>query len=152
VFLVGFLLPIIPLLPIRLALLIPVVASTVQPTVVAVTAGVGAALGTIPLYAITLRVEEDRRVLAWLQHEWMKKLLTFLEGKMFLAILLFALLPLPDQLMSVLGGFKRYPASRMILGFFLGRMPYFLALAYIGSANRQTIQGAWHAVIRTFGI
>ncbi len=152
VFLVGFLIPIFPLFPIRLALLIPFVATSVHPFLVALAAAVGASVGTVPLYAVSWRFRDTRTVERWTRKGWAQKLLKFLQGKMFVSILLFALLPLPDQLMSVAGGLERYPVARLMLAFFIGRLPYFLALGYLGSTNREVIEGAWRHVLAAFGV
>ncbi len=152
VFLVGFLLPIFPWFPIRLAFLIPLVATSVHPVAVALSAAVGASIGTIPLYAVSWRLRDTRTVERWRHQRWMQKLLKWLAGRMFVSIFLFALLPLPDQVMSLAGGLERYPVWRLALAFFLGRLPYFLALGFLGSTNREVIEGAWRHVLAAFGV
>lgn len=150
VFVVSFLLPIVPLLPIRLWVLIPLVAANVSPLLVALTAGVGASLGTLPLYAVSATAKDWTRVRRWLRHAWVRRWLQWLEGKLFWSVFVFALVPLPDQLASVASGLKNYPASRLAWAFFLGRMPYFLLLAFLGQANRELIQGSWQQVLHLF--
>ncbi|MBI5405127.1 MAG: VTT domain-containing protein [Candidatus Kerfeldbacteria bacterium] len=142
VFFVGLLLPTFPWLPVRLAILIPLAAASINPWLVALTAATASALGTWPLYALSQRAATDVRVKTWMDRPWVQRVLRFLERRMFLAILVFALLPLPDQIMSISGGLRRYPAGRMMLAFFLGRLPYFLFLAWLGSTQRATIEAA----------
>lgn len=142
VFFVGLLLPTFPWLPLRLAILIPLAAASINPWLVALTASTASALGTWPLYALSQRASADIRVRAWMNRPWVQRVLHYLERRMFLAILVFALLPLPDQIMSVSGGLRRYPVGRMMLAFFLGRLPYFLFLAWLGSTHRDTIEAA----------
>ncbi len=151
VFGVGFLLPIVPIFPLRLAILIPLAAAVVHPLLVVLAASIGSALGTIPLYAVTSGVRTTPTVQRWLARPWFRRMLTALEGRMFLTTLLFALLPLPDQLMSVVGGLRSYPVWRMAAAFFLGRLPYYLLLATIGAANSGRIQGAFRTVMHAFG-
>lgn len=142
VFVVGLLLPTFPWLPVRLAILVPLTATTVSPGLVALTAAVATALGTWPLYAVSRKASNHARVQAWMNRPRIRRIMRILEKRMFLMILLFALLPLPDQVMSISGGLRRYPACRMILGFFLGRLPYFFFLAWLGSAHRDEIAAA----------
>ncbi len=150
--LVGFILPIVPVFPIRLALLIPVVAATVNPLLVVFAASVGSSVGTLPLYAVTREANDLATVKRWLSHHWMRKLVSALEGRMFACILLFALLPLPDQLMSVMSGFKGYPAWKMTLGFFIGRLPYYALLAFFGVRFSETINGVSRVLFTAFGM
>ncbi|MFH0828644.1 MAG: VTT domain-containing protein [Candidatus Kerfeldbacteria bacterium] len=152
VFLVGFILPIVPPFPVRLAVVIPIVSASVNPIAVVLAAALGSSLGTLPLYGLSMKAKDTRLVKRWLRREWVRITLRFLEGKMFLTVLLFALLPLPDQLMSVIGGLQRYPARRMALGFFIGRLPYYCALAYLGSSERDIINGALKSFVALFGM
>lgn len=149
---VGFLLPLVPVFPLRLWVLIPLVASHVHPALVVLAAGIGTSLGTLPIYGIARGVRDTRTVDRWFQHGWARRLMAFLEGKMFLAILLFALLPLPDQLMSAASGLKRYPAWRVALAFCLGRLPYFIVLAYIGSTHREAVTNGVQRLLQAFGV
>lgn len=143
VFLVGLILPIAPWLPLRPVVLVPLVATHGQPWLVALAASLGAVLGTVPWYGIAASAGSTVRVQRWLHRRWVTGLLGWLRGKTFLAVWLFALLPLPDQLISVAAGVERYPLRRMLLAFFLGRLPIFLALAYLGSTNRELLTTAW---------
>lgn len=152
VFGVGFILPIVPVFPVRLAVLIPLVAAEVNPVLVVLAASLGAAIGTVPLYAVTRTARHIPSVQGWMERGWIRRLLLRLEGRVFLATFLFALLPLPDQLMSVVGGLKSYPVSRMALAFFLGRLPYFSLLAYIGASQRSSIQAGSEALLRWIGL
>lgn len=150
--LVGFILPIVPVFPVRLAMLIPVVSASVHPLLVVIAASLGSSLGTMPLYVLTREVNDLVVVQRWLAHGWVRRLLTYLNGKMFLCVLLFALLPLPDQLMSVVGGFEKYPAWKLSVGFFIGRLPYYCALAFLGARYAETIHGAARALWAVFGM
>lgn len=152
VFLVGFILPIVPVFPIRLALLIPLVSASVNPFAVVLSASLGSCLGTLPIYGLTAKAREHVVIERWTKRRWVMGTLRGLEGKMFLTVVLFALLPLPDQLMSVIGGLKRYPAGRMALGFFIGRLPYYALLAYIGRAHAQVINGSLQQLLALFGM
>jgi len=146
--LVSFVLPLIPVFPIRLAILIPLAATAVSPLVVAVVAAVGASLGTIPLYLLGRlwpRHPPSRRPRRWL------KIWLWLERHLFLAIVIFALFPLPDQVVSSLSGWQRYPLSRMLIAFFLGRLPYFLLLALAGYYWQDSIRSGWQAFLRMVG-
>lgn len=152
VFLVGFIIPIVPPFPVRLAFVIPVVSASVHPLAVVLVAALGSCLGTLPLYGLSVKAKDSRIVTRWLRHGWIRSFLRFLEGRMFLAVLLFALLPLPDQLMSIVGGLKRYPVKKLALGFFIGRLPYYCALAFLGSSERDAINGALRSVVTLFGM
>lgn len=152
VFLVGFILPIVPVFPVRLAVLIPIVAATVNPVAVVLAASLGSCLGTLPLYAVTREAGKLAGVSRWMKHRWVAWLLRVLEGKMFLTIVLFALLPLPDPLMSVIGGLKNYPVGKMAFGFFLGRIPYYALLAWVGNANQDLLRATLHPLYALFGL
>lgn len=151
VFLVGFILPVVPLFPIRLAALIPLAATVAHPAAVVLVASLGAALGTAPLYLVARQARESAAVQHWLERRWVRRFLGWLEGRMFLAAFLFALLPLPDQLISLAGGFKTYPLGRLCVAFFLGRLPYFTLLATLGAANRGLILDILHRLATTLG-
>lgn len=150
VFAVAFVLPIVPVLPIRPSLLVPLVAANVDPYAVAAVASLGAALGTLPLYAVAATTRNAERVKRWLQRRWVRGALAWLTGKTFFTIFVFALLPLPDQLMSVATGVQQYPARKVVLAFFLGRFPVFLLYALIGSANREWITANWLKFLDAF--
>ncbi len=152
VMLVGFILPIVPIFPLRLAFLIPVVAASINPLLVVLAASVGSSLGTLPLYAVTREVSDLSTVKRWLSHGWMQKLLAALNRKMFVCVLIFALLPLPDQLMSIVSGFEDYPAWKLSLGFFIGRLPYYLLLAFLGVHFSGVIHGVAHTLFAAFGM
>jgi len=150
--LVGFILPIVPVFPVRIAVLIPLAAASVNPLLVVLAASAGSSLGTLPLYAITREANDFAIVKRWRSHGWVRRLLRALEGRMFVCVLLFALLPLPDQLMSVISGFERYPAWKMTAGFFIGRLPYYLLLAFLGARFSETINGFSRAFVAAFGM
>jgi membrane protein YqaA with SNARE-associated domain len=150
--LVGFILPIVPVFPIRLVMLIPVVSASVHPLLVVFAASLGSSLGTLPLYALTREAGDIDTVKRWLAHRWIRGLLAYLNGKLFLCVLLFALLPLPDQLMSVVGGFERYPAWKLSVGFFIGRLPYYCLLAFFGARYSEAIHNAARTLFAAFGM
>jgi len=150
--LVGLVLPSVPWLPIRMAVLVPVAATTVSPWAVAGVASAFAAFGTLPLYAISRSARTTPVVQSWLRRRWVERVLGWLNGRMFISILVFALFPLPDQLMSFAGGIRRYPAWKFVVGFFLGRLPYFLGLAFLGAWNREAIQSLSEWLLRVIGL
>ncbi len=152
VFLVGFILPIVPVFPVRLIVLIPLVSATVDPIAVVLSASIGSCLGTLPIYGLAVKAKERAVVDRWMRRRWVQGMLRALEGRMFLTVVLFALLPLPDQLMSAIGGLKRYPAGRMALGFFIGRLPYYSLLAYIGSTQADAINSSFRRLLALLGI
>lgn len=152
VFLASAIVPTVPFFPIRPTFLIPLVSITVSPVLVAVTGTIGAALGTLPLYAVTAKVKDYRSVRRWLRYPWVVRILTFLRGRLFLAFFLIALLPIPDQFVSLIGGVEAYPASRMLIALFLGRLPYFLLLAYLGVWNRDSLEAIRQGFFEFLGV
>lgn len=152
VFCVGILLPIIPFFPVRLAVLIPIAASIISPWAVVITAAFGTSIGTLPLFLVGRRMRGYPAAQRWTAHRTIRTLLRVLNGHMFFATLVFALLPLPDQLMSVIAGYRSYPAWKMALGFFIGRLPYFVLLAWIGASNDEAVLGSLRTLLNLFSL
>jgi membrane protein YqaA with SNARE-associated domain len=132
-------------MPIRPTWLILLFAATYPWAVVALVATLGAVVGTIPLYEVAIHAQRTRRVQAWLARRWVQRLLRWLKGKDFLTIVVIVVSPLPDQLIGIVGGVRRYPMGKFLLANFVGRFAFYAAIAYLGAlgATRFGSPASW---------
>lgn len=132
-------------LPIRPTLLTIGLTTIIHWFPVGLVAALGGTVGALPLYGVALRLSETNKVRRWFSFPAVRWLLTKLQGKMFLLLVILILTPLPDQLIGLVGGTKRYPLNRFLLANLIGRLILYLGLAYISSKNseRLAVFGHW---------
>jgi membrane protein YqaA with SNARE-associated domain len=130
VFLVSLLSSASIFLPVPGFLFIIAAAPFLNPWIVGVAAGAGAAIGELTGYALG---KGGSRVLSAKDQKWLKRgERWFTEKKGFLVIFLFAATPLPDDVTGILGGMFRYDWKRFLLASFLGKTLLNVALALSG--------------------
>jgi membrane protein YqaA with SNARE-associated domain len=101
-----------------------------NPFLVGLSAGLGAAIGEFTGYAIGFG---GRKVI---EKKWKKdfkkteKLFQKYGG--FLVIVLFAATPLPDDIVGILGGTLKYPLKKFFIASVIGKVILNLSLAYAG--------------------
>lgn len=101
-----------------------------DPVVVAVVAGVGAAVGEMVAYVIGAG---GKFVVRPEQKKWFKKAKKWMQGnRAFLVVIVFAATPLPHDVIGLLSGFTRYDAKKFFAATTIGKIMLFLVLAYIG--------------------
>ena len=110
--------------------------SRFEPWQVAVAGGAASALGSsVQLLILRWALSTDHR---WM-HRWapsrekLDRALRDYPSASFLAIAVARATPLPDAPLKIVAAFLRYSVVRYGLASFLGSMPYFFALALIGS-------------------
>jgi len=101
-----------------------------NPLLVGLSAGAGAAIGEFTGYAIGFG---GRKVI---EKKWKKDIKKaeklFQKYGGFWVILLFAATPLPDDIVGILGGSLKYPLKKFFLASLIGKIILNLALAYAG--------------------
>ncbi len=129
VFLISLIGALSIIVPIPYTLVIYLLGSFLNPFLVAVSGGLGSALGEFSGYVIGYYgravLSEDRRR----KMDYMMKI--FLRYG-FAAIFLFALTPLPDDLLFIPLGIMRYRFVKAFIPAFLGKMLMCFILAYSG--------------------
>jgi len=116
--------------PLGFAVVIFTAGALLNPFLVGLSAGLGAAFGEFTGYAIGLG---GRKVI---EKKWKKdikkaeKLFQRYGG--FLVIILFAATPLPDDVVGILGGTLKYPLKKFFIASLIGKIILNLALAYGG--------------------
>ena len=116
--------------PLGFAVVIFASGAVLNPFLVGLSAGLGAAIGEFTGYAIGLG---GRKVIEkkWKNHiKKAEKLFQKYGG--FLVIVLFAATPLPDDVVGILGGTLRYPLKKFFIASLIGKIILNLALAYGG--------------------
>ena len=123
-----------------------------EPTVVALLGGAFSAAGS----AIQLLIL--RRLLAS-QHPWMRRFAPSREkieaavkafpSATFAALVLARATPLPDAPLKIVAAVVGYPVQRYALAIFMGALPYYFALAMVGSKFKPP---AWVLIGATFAI
>ncbi len=126
------------ILPMPLFALIFTAGGFLNPFLVGLTAGIGSAIGELIAYAVgfgSRKVVERKkrkikksRLVKWfrLGEAWMKK-----RGGFFV-IFVFALTPLPDDVIGIICGSIRYNLKKFFLAVALGKVLLSLGLAYAG--------------------
>lgn len=142
IFLVSALGNMIPYTTIPYLILVMAYASTLptlhQQILTAIASATGAAIGKIMIYYIgrgarRIISEENKRKL---------RLFTRLAGKgIFITILLFAALPLPDDVIYVPVGIAGYSLVKYFIAVLLGKIIITLMAVYFGSSIRWLLEG-----------
>ena len=137
VFVISFIGSVSVIFPIPYTLVIFFLGSVLDPFFVAVSGGLGAALGEFSGYALgyygrTVVNKERRRKM-----DYMVKLFDRYGP---VSIFLFALTPLPDDLLFIPLGIMRYPFLRAFIPALLGKTLMTFILAYIGQQYFDVIE------------
>ncbi len=110
-----------------------------NPWIVGIVSGVGAALGEMTGYVLGYGgkeiLEKKYRKDLVRAKRWMER-----HGA-FLIIILFALTPLPDDVIGILCGVIKYSAKRFLLASMIGKIIMHLILAFAGYLSVQWIVG-----------
>jgi len=124
------------IIPIPYTIIIFLIASKYDPTLLAITGGTGAAIGEftgyiLGFYGQKILSQERRRKM-----EFMVKLFGRYGP---LAIFIFALTPLPDDLLFIPLGILRYKPIKAFIPAILGKMLMVYLLAYFGRIGANVI-------------
>ena len=137
VFIISFIGSVSVIFPVPYTLVIFVLGSVLDPFFVAVSGGLGAALGefsgyTLGYYGRKIVNKERRRKM-----DFMARLFDRYGP---ITIFLFALTPLPDDLLFIPLGIMRYPFLKAFVPALLGKMVMTFILAYSGQQSIELIK------------
>jgi membrane protein YqaA with SNARE-associated domain len=137
VFIISFVGSVSVIFPIPYTIVIYIIGSFLDPFFVAVSGGLGSALGefsgyTLGYYGRTIISEERQRKM-----DYMLKVFNRYGP---VAIFLFALTPLPDDLLFIPLGVMRYPFWKAFIPALLGKTLMTFILAYSGQQSIQIIR------------
>ena len=151
VFLISLIGALSVIVPVPYTFVIYLLGSVLNPLLVAVSGGLGSALGEFSGYALgyygrAVLSEERRRKMDYMMRVFLR------YG--FAAIFLFALTPLPDDLLFIPLGIMRYRFVKAFIPAFLGKMLMCFILAYSGHLSVEVIkvvfgEGGWLGVVIT---
>jgi membrane protein YqaA with SNARE-associated domain len=137
--------------PIPYTLIIYLLGSVLDPLLVAVSGGLGSALGEFSGYVLGYY---GRAVLGEERQRKMDYMMKVFHHYGFAAIFFFALTPLPDDLLFIPLGIMRYRFVKAFIPALLGKMLMCLILAYSGRFSVEVIEvvfgeGGWLGVVIT---
>jgi membrane protein YqaA with SNARE-associated domain len=111
--------------------------AVLNPLLVGVSAGVGAALGEMTGYAVGLGgkkvIEKKYEKLLKDANRWMEKY------KAFIIITVFAATPLPDDILGILCGAIKYDIRKFFFASLIGKLILNISLAYAGYWGAQWV-------------
>jgi membrane protein YqaA with SNARE-associated domain len=122
--------------PVPYTIVIFLIASQYDPVLLAVFGGIGAALGEFTGYLLGFY---GRRILSEERRRKMEALVKLFGRYGPLAIFLFALTPLPDDLLFIPLGIMRYKPVKAFIPALLGKILMLFILAYFGRVGANVI-------------
>lgn len=136
IFIISFIGSVSVIFPIPYTLVIFGLGSVLDPVLVAISGGLGAALGEFSGYALgyygTSKISEERR-------KKMDFMLKVFDKYGPIAIFLFALTPLPDDLLFIPLGVMRYSFVKAFIPAIIGKMLMTFIVAYSGQQSFELI-------------
>jgi membrane protein YqaA with SNARE-associated domain len=137
VFIISFIGSVSVIFPIPYTLVLFGLGSILDPVLIAISGGLGAALGEFSGYAIgyygTSKISEQRR-------KKMNFMVKIFDKYGPVAIFLFALTPLPDDLLFIPLGFMRYSFLKAFIPAILGKTLMTFIVAYSGQQSIEFIK------------
>lgn len=118
--------------PLPVAIFIFGAGALLNPLILGIVAGLGAAIGEIPAYVLGLggkKIVEKKQK----EREQIEKAnRLFLKYGGFLIVVIFAATPLPDDIVGITCGVLKYNIKKFLLAVFIGKTILFLIIAYAG--------------------
>jgi len=136
VFIISFVGSVSVIFPIPYTIVIFLLGSVLDPLFVAISGGLGAALGEFSGYALGYY---GRKVVSEKRRRKMDYMLRVFNRYGSVTIFLFALTPLPDDLLFIPLGVMRYPFLKAFVPALLGKMLMTFILAYSGQQSIELI-------------
>ncbi|MCJ7613168.1 VTT domain-containing protein [Candidatus Bathyarchaeota archaeon] len=136
VFMISFIGSVSVIFPIPYTIVIFLLGSMLDPLFVAISGGLGAALGEFSGYALGYY---GRKVVSEKRRRKMDYMLRVFNRYGPVTIFLFALTPLPDDLLFIPLGVMRYPFLKAFVPALLGKMLMTFVLAYSGQQSIDLI-------------
>ncbi|UCE57374.1 MAG: VTT domain-containing protein [Candidatus Bathyarchaeota archaeon] len=151
VFLISLVGAVSIIFPIPYTLVIYLLGSVLDPILVAISGGLGSAVGEFSGYVLGYY---GRAVFSEERRRKMDYMMKVFHRYGFAAIFLFALTPLPDDLLFIPLGIMRYRFVKAFIPALLGKMLMCFILAYSGHMSVEVIEvifgeGGWLGVIVT---
>lgn len=137
VFIISFIGAVSVIFPVPYTLVIFALGSVLDPLFVAISGGLGAALGEFSGYGLGYY---GRKIVNKKRQRKMDYMVKFFDRHGSLAIFIFALTPLPDDLLFIPLGVMRYPFWRAFIPALLGKTLMTFALAYSGQQSIELIK------------
>ncbi|MEJ2272741.1 MAG: VTT domain-containing protein [Candidatus Bathyarchaeota archaeon] len=137
VFVISFVGSVSIIIPVPYTLVIFFLGSILDPFLVAISGGLGSALGEFSGYALGYY---GRKVVSEERQKKMDYMLRIFGKYGSITIFLFALTPLPDDLLFIPLGVMRYPFLKAFIPALLGKMLMTFILAYSGQQSIEFIR------------
>lgn len=116
-------------LPTPYALLVAALGTNLNPFILGIVSGLGSTIGEVVSYFVGYA---GRKIMNEQQKERLEIVKRLLEKYGFLTIILFAVTPLPDDLILVPMGMMRFDLKTLVFTVWIGKTILALFLAYIG--------------------
>ncbi len=128
------------ILPVPAFAVVWMMGSQMNPWILGIVAGAGAAIGEMTGYALGMGgravIQKKHKRMLEKTKKWVEK-----HG-MFSIIVFFAATPFPDDIVGILGGVIKYNIKRFLLASFIGKALLHVAIAWFGYAS-SLIFGQW---------
>ncbi len=137
IFLISLISALTIIFPIPYTLLLYALGSSLDPLVLALSSGLGSALGEVSGYVLGYY---GRAIISEAMRRKMDFMLKVFSRYGMVAVFLFALTPLPDDLLFIPLGIMRYSLPRLLLACFIGKLCMSFIIAYSGRVSFDVVQ------------
>lgn len=137
VFVISFIGSISVVFPLPYTIIIPLLGTILDPFFVAISGGLGSALGEFSGYVLGYT---GRAVVSEKRRKNMSYMVKLFDRYGPIAVFLFALTPLPDDLLFIPLGIMRYPFLRAFIPALLGKTLMTFVLAYVGQQYFELVE------------
>jgi membrane protein DedA with SNARE-associated domain len=137
VFVISFIGSVSVVFPVPYTIIIPFLGTILDPFLVAISGGLGSALGEFSGYVLGYT---GRAVVSEERLKKMDYMVKLFDRYGPVSIFLFALTPLPDDLLFIPLGIMRYPFWRAFIPALFGKMLMTFVLAYVGQQYFEVIE------------
>ncbi|MFH1294492.1 MAG: VTT domain-containing protein [Candidatus Aenigmatarchaeota archaeon] len=139
VFIVSFIGNATIMLPLPSILAVFLAGAFLNPWVVGLTAGLGAAIGELTGYLIG---RGGRKVAEKKQHKWLKRTKHLIKKRgIFPVLVVFAATPLPDDAAGIVAGLLNYDWRKFLLASFIGKSVMNICVAWAGFYGSAWVLG-----------
>ncbi len=139
VFIIGFIGTATVILPTPAFLAVFVAGSVLNPWLVGIISGLGMAIGELTGYGFGI---VGKKIVEKKHKKWLKRAKGWFEKHgAFWVIVLFAVTPLPDDVIGILAGMLRYDIKKFFLASFIGKTAISITLAWAGFYGMGWILG-----------
>jgi membrane protein YqaA with SNARE-associated domain len=137
VFIISLISALTIIFPIPYTLVLYALGSSLDPVLLAIASGLGSALGELSGYTLGYY---GRAIVSEQMKRRMEYMLKIFDRFGVIAIFLFALTPLPDDLLFIPLGMMRYSLVKAIIPTFIGKLLMSFIIAYSGYVSFEFIQ------------